>query len=170
MARMALADAQSLAIRKLLSKAVFDSTITPGPPLPKSHPSSSLIAKLHLECAFLCFSALSLMQTSAAGGSRGKIKAITLGKEGGEVTGDLKRYLSDGSSFHSALAHKWLGVDAGENERNGEAVGFLSWAKSALEDLKDGVKGGIVINKEKMPPKITSGGSFSKVWRASTRS
>ncbi|OBZ70590.1 pH-response regulator protein palC [Grifola frondosa] len=51
LSKMALADAQTLAIRKLLSRAAFENTLTPGPPLPKSHPSPALVAKLHLECA-----------------------------------------------------------------------------------------------------------------------
>jgi hypothetical protein len=36
------------------------------------------------------------------------------------------------------LAHKWLGVDAGESNRGGEAVGFLKWAKEEMEGLKEG--------------------------------
>ncbi len=43
----------------------------------------------------------------------------------------------------SALAHKWLGVDAGEvggavgkTGKAGESVGWLRWAKTELEDLK----------------------------------
>lgn len=38
-------------------------TITPGPPLPKSHPSPSLLAKLHLNVAALYESARSLAKT-----------------------------------------------------------------------------------------------------------
>ncbi|TFY53825.1 hypothetical protein EVJ58_g9223, partial [Rhodofomes roseus] len=44
-------------------------------------------------------------------------------------------------AFHAALAHKWLGVDAGENgdtAKAGEAVAFLAWAKKELEDLRGG--------------------------------
>jgi hypothetical protein len=135
---MSLADAQSLAIRKLLSKSAYDSNIAPGPPLPKSHPSPALIAKLHLECASLYSSALSLAKTQSA-------TASSKNKDGdGEVTVDLRRYLGDEVAFHGALARKWLGVDAGENGRNekgGEAVGYLGWAKKELEELKDGGKG-----------------------------
>jgi hypothetical protein len=60
------------------------------------------------------------------------------------VSADLRRYLADEAAFHSALARKWIGVDAGENggtERGGEAVGFMGWAKKQLEELKDSVKG-----------------------------
>ena len=128
---MALADAQSLAIRALLSKAAYDSNIAPGPPLPRSHPSPALIAKLHLDCASLYGSALSVVKTSGA-------------SKGCEVSADLRRYLTGEGALHSALARKWLGVHAGERggkEKGGDAVGFMMWAKKDLETLKDGVKG-----------------------------
>jgi len=140
---MSLADAQSLAIRKLLTKAAFDSTITPGPPLPKSHPSPALIAKLHLECASLYSSARALAKTPASSHHKSKL-SFSKGKErdsddfgSGEVSPVLRHYLSSEAAFHSILAHKWLGVDAGERSQAGESVGFLSWAKQELADLKD---------------------------------
>lgn len=123
---MALADAQTLAIRKLLSRAAYDSTISPGPPLPKSHPSPALIAKLHLECASLYSSARTLAKTPLE-----------------EVNGELRKYLKDEAGFHSALARKWLGVDCGETggtEKGGDAVAWTAWAKKELEELK-GSKG-----------------------------
>lgn len=135
LARMSLADAQTLAIRKLLSKSAYDSNVTPGPPLPTSHPSPALIAKLHLECASLYSSARSLAKT--AGSSKSPE-----GQE--EVSTDLRKYLADEAAFHGALSRKWLGVDAGENggrAKGGEAVEFLRWAKKDLEDLKDSGKG-----------------------------
>lgn len=122
--KLSLADAQTLAIRKYLSKAAFDSNISPGPPLPASHPSPNFIAKLHLECQSLYTSAKSLAK--ASGGS--------------DISTELRKYLTDRITFHAALAHKWLGVDAGENgglDQAGEAVGFLAWAKRDLEELKD---------------------------------
>ncbi|KAJ7695968.1 hypothetical protein B0H17DRAFT_1054391 [Mycena rosella] len=115
LAKSALADAQTLAIRKLLSKSAYDSNVAPGPPLPKSHPSPALLAKLHLECAALYSSARALA---------------------GEITADLRRHLGDAAAFHGALARKWLGVDAGEGDRGGDAVGFLVWARKELEELK----------------------------------
>ncbi|KAJ6557276.1 hypothetical protein DFH09DRAFT_1248226 [Mycena vulgaris] len=115
LAKSALADAQTLAIRKLLSKSAYDSNVAPGPPLPKSHPSPALLAKLHLECATLYSSARALA---------------------GEIAADLRRHLGDASALHAALARKWLGVDAGEGDRGGDAVGFLVWARKELEDLK----------------------------------
>ncbi|OCH93749.1 hypothetical protein OBBRIDRAFT_724111 [Obba rivulosa] len=133
LSKMALADAQSLAIRKLLSKAAFESTLDPGPPLPKSHPSPALVAKLHLECASLYSTARSLVKTPD--------KDRPQDETGEEVAPELRRYLSDEAAFHSALARQWLGVDAGENGGNdkaGIAVGFLAWGKKELEELKSG--------------------------------
>jgi hypothetical protein len=148
---MALADAQSLAIRKLLSRSAYDSTVTPGPPLPKSHPSPALIAKLHLECASLYSSARSLAKTPSSSKSKGKGRELT-GTDS-EVSAELRRYLSEEGAFHGALARKWLGVDAGENggaQKGGEAVAFLAWAKKELEELKNGGRGlGIGRDKEK---------------------
>ena len=155
--RMALAEAQTLAIRKLLSKSAYDNIVTPGPPLPKSHPPPGLIAKLHLECASLFSSARSLVKT-ASGSKKAKFKP-SFGKnkdtdddanEGSveEATPELKRYLADEAALHSALASKWLGVDCGESggmDRAGQAVGYLQWAKKELEELKDGTKSGITL-------------------------
>ncbi|KAF9237580.1 hypothetical protein BU15DRAFT_88724 [Melanogaster broomeanus] len=85
---MALADAQTLAIRKLLSKAAFDSTLSP--------------AKLHLECAALYSSARTLAMTPAKASSGSGLRAT-------EVSADLLKYLEKETKFHTALAHKWLG-------------------------------------------------------------
>ncbi|KAJ6584765.1 BRO1 domain-containing protein [Mycena capillaripes] len=136
LAKSSLADAQTLAIRKLLSKSAYDSNVAPGPPLPKSHPSPALISKLHLECSSLYSSARTLATTPSSA-SKGKTKGIS--SADGEISTDLRRYLNEETVFHDALARKWLGVDAGENggsDRGGDAVGFLIWAKKELEDLK----------------------------------
>ncbi|KAF7970386.1 hypothetical protein HWV62_24249 [Athelia sp. TMB] len=138
LAKLALADAQSLAIRKLLSKSAYDSTVTPGPPLPASHPSPALLAKLHLECSALYFAARSLAKTPSSSRNKGKSKELPAGADG-EVSVDLRRYLLDEGTFHAGISRKWLGVDAGENggtPRAGEAVAFLAWAKKDLEELK----------------------------------
>ena len=152
---MALADAQSLAIRKLLSKSASDNAINPGPPLPKSHPSPALVAKLHLECASLYSSALSLVQIPGKGAkSKGRqgssSSSASMASAECEVSTNLKRYLSDEAAFHGAVSKKWLGVDSGENggSKGGQAVGFLAWAKKELETLKDGGKG-LGLGKEK---------------------
>jgi hypothetical protein len=132
--RFALADAQTLAIRKLLSKSAYDSTLNPGPPLPRSHPPPGLVAKLSLN-ALEGYSSASSLAKSARG--RGNVSS--------EVTKDLTRWLSDEAALTSALSHKWLGVDAGEKSstkgKAGEAVGFLTRAKEELEGLKDGGHG-----------------------------
>ncbi|EAU91080.1 pH-response regulator protein palC [Coprinopsis cinerea okayama7 len=129
LSKMALADAQTLAIRKLLSKSAYESNIAPGPPLPKSHPSPALLAKLHLECGSFYSSARSLVKTIGSSKGSGSV----------EVISDLRKHLAEAASFHEALGHKWLGVAAGENggsEKGGEAVGFVAWAKKELEELK----------------------------------
>ena len=163
---MALADAQNLAIRKLLSKAAFENTLTPGPPLPKSHPSPALVAKLHLECAALYATARSLVKTPGASRASSKPKLkMSLGRDkdrsanahaddetGEEVAPELRRYLADEAALHAALARKWLGVDAGEHggtSKGGIAVGFLIWAKKELEELKSGHGSGGMISGER---------------------
>ncbi|KAH9485087.1 pH-response regulator protein palC [Psilocybe cubensis] len=135
LSKMSLADAQTLAIRRLLSKSAYDSNVAPGPPLPKSHPPPALLAKLHIECTSLYSSARLLAKTPGAS------KNASSGHSVKDVASDLRRYLSNQASLHSALSHKWLGVDAGEKggtDRGGEAVAFLQWAKKELEDIKDG--------------------------------
>lgn len=103
-----------------MTKAVYETTVSPGPPLPKSHPFPSLIAKLYIHCASSYSSAQSL--------------AKTLGDS--DVSPDLRKYLVHENSFTLALVYKWLGVDAGESgSRTGIAVGFLSLAKTELESL-----------------------------------
>ncbi|KAF8198069.1 hypothetical protein BJ912DRAFT_922770 [Pholiota molesta] len=124
LAKMSLADAQTLAIRRLLSKSAYESNIAPGPPLPKSHPPPALLAKLHIECASLYSSARLLAKTPASSKS----------------PSDLRHYLANQATLHNALSHKWLGVDAGEKggaEKGGEAVAFLQWAKKELDEIKD---------------------------------
>ena len=124
--RLALASAQSLAIRKLMTRSSYDSVVTPGPPLPASHPSPALLAKLHLEAATLSASAESLMRIPA---SR---------KNDMEVTGSLLLYAHDGAALHGALARKWLGAERGAQDAAGMAVGFLGWAKRELDALHGG--------------------------------
>ena len=145
--------------------------MTPGPPLPKSHPSPALAAKLHLECAAFYSSARALVKTPGASRpsvspqSKSKFK-LGLGKDksassppqegADEVVPELRRYLADEVVLHNALAHKWLGVDAGEHggaaASSGVAVGFLGWARKELEDLKGGAGGvniGVATERER---------------------
>jgi len=109
-----------------MTKSSYDSTVAPGPPLPASHPSPALLAKLHLEASALCASAESLLRIPA---SR---------KHDMEVTEPLLLYAHDGAALHGALARKWLGADAGGRDAMGVAVGFLGWAKREMDALRDG--------------------------------
>jgi hypothetical protein len=139
--RLSIADAQALAIRKLLAKSYHDSTLSPGPPLSKGHPSPGLLAKLSLYLLDTYSSALALVGTS---GSRlpGPYSAANKPKDtsgpNGEVTAGLRRYLLDEVPIASAHSHKWLGIEAGEVGRTGEAIAYLSWAKEELERVKEG--------------------------------
>ncbi|THH09549.1 hypothetical protein EW146_g8655 [Bondarzewia mesenterica] len=142
LSKMTTASAQSLAIRKLLTK-------------------SAPHRQMHLECASLCSSALSLARIPGSSKARlrsptGKSKlGIGFGKDKDrdsqevademEVSADLLRFLTDSAAYNSALAHKWLGVDAGEapgSARVGEAVAFLTWSKKELDELKESGKRG----------------------------
>jgi hypothetical protein len=108
-----------------MTKSSYDSVISPGPPLPASHPSPALLAKLHLEAASLCASAESLMRIPA---SR---------KNDMEVAESLLLYARDTAALHGALARKWLGAEKGAQDAHGMAVGFLGWAKRELDALRD---------------------------------
>ncbi|KAG8929817.1 hypothetical protein FRC02_005020 [Tulasnella sp. 418] len=124
LSKLALGNAQQLAIRRLMSKSAYDSTIIPGPPLPKSHPSPSLVAKLYINAEELYSS------------SRGLL--LSANSEKSEVDAELRRHVGDQATLCSALAHKWLGVDAGEQSgKCGDAVAYLKWAKEELEGLRE---------------------------------
>lgn len=150
---MCLADANLLAIRRLLSRSlsVAHSTTTPGPPLPPGHPSPSLLAKLHLHVYSLYDQARTLVKTVSPtgvnhlGGGGGGGTAAAGGGGAGEVILPLRRYLSDGRTLALALSYKWLGVDAGEKVSSppttGDALGYLALAASELEALEDKDKG-----------------------------
>ena len=91
---MSLADAQTLAIRKLLSKSAYDSTLSPGPPLPKSHPSPALLAKLYLECHALYSSAYALVSTVRKKDLKSGFN-IGVAKLGKEKTGNTDNNATD---------------------------------------------------------------------------
>lgn len=104
------------------------STTTPGPPLSPSHPSPSLLAKLHLHVYGLYDEARTLVKNASRSSDAT-----------GEVSPELRRYLSDGRSLSLALSYKWLGVDCGENggsEKAGDALGWLSMAYDELEEIQ----------------------------------
>lgn len=168
LSKICLADAEKLAIRRLLSKsvAVAQATITPGPPLPRSHPSPSLLSKLYLNVHSLYDSSRSLAKsvgsTSSIGSSsRNILSSIKRDKNGSSgasrsgrvddmgysiastsgasdgISQELRTYLSDGRTISSSLAYRWLGVDAGENaNKTGDAIAWLSMAKTGLTSLQ----------------------------------
>lgn len=143
--RLSIADAQLLAIRKLLAKSQHDATLSPGPPLPKGHPSPGLLAKLYLFVLDTYSSALTLARTpssksassSTRVGSPSVLSKVTDGKGEGEITAALRRYISDEIALAGALSHKWLGIEAGEAGRSGEAIAYLVWAKEELDSAKE---------------------------------
>jgi hypothetical protein len=116
--RICHADAERLAIRRLMTRAVSDSTLTPGHPLPRSHPSPSLLAKLHLNVANLYVSAGGLLNSCSA-----------------NVSDGLRRYIADQTALAHGMSHKWLGVDRGEHDAVGEATAWLALARDELRPL-----------------------------------
>ncbi|KAI9487066.1 MAG: BRO1 domain-containing protein [Benjaminiella poitrasii] len=106
LSKMALADAQSVAV----NKALATNTI-----------SKSLIAKLFMgvagqyEMAYSLISSLSSAQ---------------------DVSTDLKKYLSDGAIFYKAIVKKYLAMDANDNQRMGQAVGFVRECKTELHLIR----------------------------------
>ncbi|QRV79408.1 vacuolar protein sorting-associated protein BRO1 [Ceratobasidium sp. AG-Ba] len=158
LAKLALADAQSLTVRKLLTRSAAQSALSPGPPLPRGHPEPSLVAKLTLHTASLYASGRSL--------------ADTAGRK--TVSQDVRKYLEDEAALSVALAHKWLGVEAGEAGKTGEAIGYLKWAKGELEALKEGrlakfKKGGggadAKMKKERSVEELENVGMFLKSYQ-----
>ncbi|KAG1847433.1 hypothetical protein C8R48DRAFT_837134 [Suillus tomentosus] len=97
-----------LANLRFSPKSAYDNAISTGPPLPKSHPSIPLIFKFHFECVSLYSSARALAMTL---GSTRPSSSSSNPDSNSEVCIELRRYLADASAFHTALAHKWLGVD-----------------------------------------------------------
>ena len=162
--RICLADAEKLAIRRLLSKSVnmAEATIRPGPPLARGHPSPSLLSKLYLNVYAQYDAARSLGKSVGSSGGTGSSDGIASRGLGGKasnllnmrkdrqissnsstdeasegISQDLRTYLSDGRAFSSALSYKWLGVDAGENgNKIGEAIAWLEMARSGVTGLQ----------------------------------
>lgn len=140
--RVFLAEANLLAIRKLLSKfkSLSRDTTTPGPPLAKSHPSPSLCAKLYLNV------------TSLIG------EAKVLSKS--DFIQPFRKYLDDLEKFTEAMGYKWLGIDIGENgsiEKFGSSIAFLKLAAKALEKLRTNKKSG---SQARIEEEIDSVGAF----------
>lgn len=149
--RVALADANLLAIRRLLSRATsLAHTITsPGPPLLSTHPSPSLLAKLHLNIYNLYDEARALC------------KSASDPTTSGELDSDVRKYIATGRSIALALSYKWLGIDAGENggkEKVGEAICWLTMAKNELEMVDAKVGSGLdLVRISKEEKKIRRG-------------
>ena len=125
---LSMAEVHVLAIRRMFSKASAESALTPGPPLPASHPTPAIVAKLHLHIQ-------STLQTSVS-----FLKSA-------DANADLRRYAERGAALQAAIAHKWLGVEAGEAKRTvrcGEAIAWLRWAKDELDGLKKANVGELV--------------------------
>lgn len=109
-----------------MTKAISDSTLTPGHPLPRSHPSPSLLSKLFLNVASLYETASGLLTSSSL-----------------SPADALKRYIAETSALSHAMAHKWLGVDKGERDSAGEATAWLTLAKEELKPLAKRSKGAL---------------------------
>ncbi|GAA6059255.1 hypothetical protein JCM10212_006648 [Sporobolomyces blumeae] len=172
LSKMCLADANLLAIRRLLSRSisVAHSTTTPGPPLPPSHPSPSLLSKLHLQVYSYYDEARSLF--------KGSTKAFSTGSSStsSEISPLIRRYLSDGRNLALALSYKWLGVDAGERSSTGDALGWLAASGKVLDEMKErdsGIKalrigkgkGAAKGRKGKVQEDVESVQAFSKAYK-----
>ena len=130
--RVVLADAQMLAVRKLLSKSAADTAFAPGPPLPNSHPKPGLLAKLLVEISSLYQSASGILGPSSSNKLSSKEGAGDTG-----VSADIRSYVKNEGALANALVHKWLGVERGESGRPGEAIAYLSWAAEELGEFRD---------------------------------
>ncbi|KAL0088326.1 pH-response regulatory protein PalC [Phycomyces blakesleeanus] len=106
LSKMALADAQSIAI----SKALVNTGL-----------SKALAAKLYMGVA---------EQYEMAYGLISSIKGTQ------EVSSELRRYLADGSQFYKAMAKKYLALDANDRQNLGEAVGFVRDCKADLRAIQ----------------------------------
>ncbi|WVO13475.1 hypothetical protein L204_101094 [Cryptococcus depauperatus] len=147
-----LADAHLTAIRKLMLPVLIHTYFTPpGPPLPPNHPSAALLSKLYLHVNHLYNSSRALLKVHqqpihTSNPSRKLLRAnseqevIEPDSVEGDIISPIKRYLAKESLLALALAHKWLGVDTGENNKENKVGEALAWVKDAqnkLEELED---------------------------------
>ncbi|MBW0518350.1 hypothetical protein O181_058065 [Austropuccinia psidii MF-1] len=131
LSRVALADAERLAIRRLLSKSAMDRHTTPGAGLPKSHPSPALLAKLELNVYQLYCDA---------------INGFNLAIGVGELLGNLRDNATQARHFALGRGYKWLAVEAGELiNRPSEAISWLGLARKEIKGLNNG-PGSIIRN------------------------
>ncbi|KAJ9121671.1 hypothetical protein QFC22_002291 [Naganishia vaughanmartiniae] len=136
LATMALADANSLGIQKLLSP--FSSTIafqSTSLPLPRGHPSPGLLAKLYIEVATLYSSARNLLKTMKT--SKGSsLEGLNIDDD---IEPGLLAYLRKEWGLADVRSRKWLAVEAGEHssgEKVGQAIAMLKDAQNRLDDLR----------------------------------
>lgn len=157
-----MADAERLAIRKLLSKSYADALVSPGPPLPRSHPSPTLLAKLQLNV-------LALYERA-----RSSYKASTSSNR--ELSPEFRKYLTTGRTVNGGLSYKWLGVEAGEGSSNkiGEALAWLHLARTEILSVKPKAptigfgKKGIAAKKERktrLDMELETIEAFTKVYK-----
>ncbi|PLW12086.1 hypothetical protein PCANC_21939 [Puccinia coronata f. sp. avenae] len=124
LAQQTLADAERLAIRRLLSRSAMDRHAHPGAGLPKSHPSPALLAKLELNVHQLYSSAKD---------------AYKLASGLGEIASSLRSYVSEGRQVALGRGYKWLALEAGEQaNQNGEAIGWLGLARETMKAVCSG--------------------------------
>lgn len=140
MYRMTLADANALAVTKLLSP--FHSSVTyqqTSLPLPRGHPSPSLLAKLYINIATLYTGARGLLKTGIIKTKSQDTLADSITIDD-DIDSSLLSYLRKESILAEIRSRKWLGVEAGESgagEKIGIAIAWLDDAKKRIKDLQD---------------------------------
>ncbi|SOV01628.1 uncharacterized protein UDID_06863 [Ustilago sp. UG-2017a] len=150
LSKVCLAEAQALAIRKLVSPSLASSVdrVTPGPPLEKGHPSASLLAKLHLCVVEDIEASLALMRTvgekGRSKGKKGGVGGRKAGGGGGGEPGLSANYEHELSSriseTNDAIAPMGLG-DAEEGGAGGGGGGGGVGKKKLFGKFKLGHKG-----------------------------
>ncbi|WAQ87657.1 hypothetical protein PtA15_8A563 [Puccinia triticina] len=164
LAQQTLADAERLAIRRLLSRSAMDRHANPGAGLPKSHPSPALLAKLELNVHQLYSTAKD---------------AFKLASGAGEISSSLRNYVSEGRQVALGRGYKWLALEAGEQaSQNGEAIGWLGLARKAMKAVCSGsvlaVRNGSLKNdwarkKEKVEQELEEIDKFLKAYEQLNR-
>ena len=134
-AKLAMADAHALAIRKL--QAPFG--VVPGTPLPVQHPSPSLLAKLHLHTSTLFRDAHTLLMR-ALGLDAPKQKLVqklhTLRPDEDSKMA-FCTYADQQALMHKARAFLWLGIERGEVANStGWAIAYFDMSERMMSDLQ----------------------------------
>lgn len=114
----------------------------PGPPLPRSHPSPSLLGKLYLHVSNMYSSASSLLviptnpQSNSSGSLLRRKKSDEVDSIDEDLIVELKRYLKKEAKLSKALAYKYLGIDEASKSL-GQSLALLQESRRCLDDLKD---------------------------------